>query len=179
MDFTERNAIFMDNEGMIRRVMRRNWPLICAMRLDWDDVYQELAMAALNAIETFDPMRSECIQAHIWMRLQYAVLTIKRQYRPCGITGIGRQQRPVVVSLEQSEGMERFLAAEPEKETEELSPAMRQALARLDEEERRAVIRYLNNQECKRERVVKAAMDKIRIYYLAAIPEPRRLVGTW
>ena len=33
-----------------------------------DDVYQELAMAALNAIETFDPMRSECIQAHIWMR---------------------------------------------------------------------------------------------------------------
>ena len=75
--------------------------------------------------------------------------------------------------------MERFLAAEPEKETEKLSPAMRQALARLDEEERRAVIRYLNNQECKRERVVKAAMDKIRIYYLAAIPEPRRLVGTW
>lgn len=45
MDFIERNEIFMDNEGMIRRVMRRNWALICAMRLDWDDVYQELAMA--------------------------------------------------------------------------------------------------------------------------------------
>ena len=70
MDFIERNEIFMDNEGMIRRVMRRNWALICAMRLDWDDVYQELAMAALNAIETFDPARSECIQAHIWMKLQ-------------------------------------------------------------------------------------------------------------
>jgi len=52
-------------------------------------------------------------------------------------------------------------------------------LVSIDEEERRAVIRYLNNQECKRERVVKAAMDKIRIYYLAAIPAPRRLVGTW
>ena len=94
MDFTERNEIFMDNEGMIRRVMRRNWALICAMRLDWDDVYQELAMAALSAIETFDPTRSECIQAHIWMKLQYAVLDIKRQYRPCGLTCFSKQQRP-------------------------------------------------------------------------------------
>lgn len=105
MDFIERNEIFMDNEGMIRRVMRRNWALICAMRLDWDDVYQELAMAALSAIETFDPTRSECIQAHIWMKLQYAVLTIKRQHRPCGLTGFGNRERPVVVSLDQSEGM--------------------------------------------------------------------------
>ena len=55
MNSIERNDIFMDNVGMIRRVMRRNWALICAMHLDWDDVYQELAMAALNAIETFDP----------------------------------------------------------------------------------------------------------------------------
>ena len=55
MDFTSRNEIFLENEGMIRRVMRRNWPLICAMRLDRDDVYQELAIAALNAIDTFDP----------------------------------------------------------------------------------------------------------------------------
>ena len=179
MDFTERNEIFMNNEGMIRRVMRRNWALICAMRLDWDDVYQELAMAALNAIETFDPMRSECIQAHIWMKLQYAVLTIKRQYRPCGLTGFGKQPRPVVVSLDQSEGVDRFLATEPVKEASELSPAMRQALSRLDEEERRAVIRYLNDQEPKRERTVSAALNKIRVYYLAAVSESRCPVGAW
>lgn len=179
MDFIERNEIFMDNEGMIRRVMRRNWALICAMRLDWDDVYQELAMAALNAIETFDPMRSECIQDHIWMKLQYAILTIKRQYRPCGLTGFGKQPRPVIVSLDQSEGLDRFLATEPVKEAAELSPAMRQALSRLDEEERRAVIRYLDDQESKRERTVKAALDKIKVYYLDAIPGTRRPVRVW
>lgn len=179
MDFIERNEIFMDNEGMIRRVMRRNWALICAMRLDWDDVYQELAMAALSAIETFDPTRSECIQANIWMKLQYAVLTIKRQHRPCGLTGFGNRERPVVVSLDQSEGMDRFLAAEPKKETVELSSAMRQALSRLDEEERRAVIRYLDDQESKRERTVKAALDKIKVYYLDAIPGTRRPVRVW
>ena len=39
MTFTERNNIFMENEDMINRVMRCNWPLICAMHLDWDDLY--------------------------------------------------------------------------------------------------------------------------------------------
>ena len=179
MDSITRNEIFLENEGMIWRVIRRNWPLIRALRLDQDDVYQELAMAALDAIDTFDPMRSECIQAHIWMKLQYAVLTIKRQYRPCGLTGFGNRERPVVVSLDQSEGMDRFLTTEPEKETVELSPAMRQALSRLDEEERRAVIRYLNDQESTRERTVKAALDKIRVFYLAAVPETRYPVGAW
>lgn len=179
MDFTERNEIFMDNEGMIHRVMRRNWPLIRAMHLDWDDVYQELAMAALNAIETFDPMRSECIQAHIWMKLQYAILTIKRQYRPCGLTGFGKQPRPVVISLDQTEGLDHFLTTEPMKEATELSPAMRQALSRLDEEERRAVVRYLNDQKSKQERTVRAALDKVRVYYLSAIPESRCLADTW
>ena len=177
MDFIERNEIFMDNEGMIRRAMRRNWALICAMRLDWDDVYQELAMAALSAIETFDPTRSECIQAHIWMKLQYAVLDIKRQYRPCGLTCFSKQQRPVVVSLDQNEGLERFLAVEPQKE--ELSPQMQQALSRLNAEERKAVIRYLDDQGTKRDSAVRSALDKIRYYYLAAVSEPRYTVSVW
>ena len=179
MDFIERNEIFMDNEGMIRRVMRRNWALICAMRLDWDDVYQELAMAALDAIDTFDPMRSECIQAHIWMKMQYAVLDIKRRYRPCGLTSFDKQRRPVVVSLDQEEGLERLLAVEFQDEVPGLSPQMRQALSCLTVEERRAVIRYLDDQESKRNRTVKAALDKIRVYYLTTIPKTQYSAGTW
>ena len=178
MNFTERNDIFMDNEGMIWRVMRRNWPLISAMRLDRDDVYQELALAALNAIEAFDPMRSECIQAHIWMQLQYAILDIERRYKPCGLTCTGKQ-RPIVVSLSQSEAMEQFLAAEPQSETPELSPQMRQALARLDETERKAVIRYLNGQKTRRESAVRSALEKVRYYYLAAVSGPRCSVEVW
>lgn len=178
MNITERNEIFIDNEGMIWRVMRHNWPLISAMRLDRDDVYQELALAALNAIENFDPTRSACIQAHIWMQLQYAVLDIKRRYKPCGMTCTGHQ-RPVVVSLDQSAGMERFLAAESRDETPELSPQMRQALSYLDEMELRAVIRYLSDQKAKRETTVKSALDKVRYYYLSAIPGPRCPAEVW
>ena len=176
MDCISRNEIFLENEGMIWRVMRRNWPLICAMRLDRDDVYQELALAALNAIDTFDPMRSECIQAHIWMKLQYAILTIKRQHRPGGVTGQSNV-RTVVVSLDQDEGMERFLAVEPQEEAPTLSPQMRQALSRLDETERKAVIRYLNDQGTKRESAVKSALNKVRYYYLAAVPSRHYPVG--
>ena len=179
MDFIERNEIFMDNEGMIRRVMRRNWALICAMRLDWDDVYQELAMAALSAIETFDPTRSECIQAHIWMKMQYAVLDIKRRYRPCGLTSFDKQRRPVVVSLDQEEGLERLLAVEFQDEVPGLSPQMRQALSRLNAEERKAVIRYLNDEGTKRETAVKSALNKIKHYYLVGVSEPRYTVQIW
>lgn len=179
MDSITRNEIFLENEGMIWRVIRRNWPLIRALRLDQDDVYQELAMAALDAIDSFDPMRSECIQAHIWMKMQYAVLDIKRRYRPCGLTCFDKQRRPVVVSLDQEEGLERFLAVEFQAEAPGLSPQMRQALSRLNAEERKAVIRYLNDEGTKRETAIKSALNKIKHYYLIAVSEPRYTVQIW
>lgn len=178
MDYMERNAIFMENERMIRRVMRRNWLLICAMRLDQDDVYQELAIAALNAIDAFDPARAACIQAHIWMKLQYTILSIKRQWRPCGLTGLGGR-RPVVVSLDQFEGMDRFLAAASHTEPVELPPALRRALSRLNEEEREAVARYLSGQNTKRDRTVKSALEKVRCDYLSAVTERPDTIGVW
>ena len=161
MDFTTRNDTFLENENMIRRVMRRNLPLIHALRLEWDDVYQELAIAALHAIDSFDPKRAECIRAHIWMQLQYAILTIKRRNRPCGITCFGKQ-RPTVLSLEYTEEMGYSPTVDPWMEECELSPQMRQALPCLDESERRAVIAYLNGQETRRKKVLQTALNKIR-----------------
>ena len=38
MDTMTRNQIFMENEELISRVMRRNYPLLRALRLEWDDV---------------------------------------------------------------------------------------------------------------------------------------------
>ena len=90
MDFTTRNDTFLENENMIRRVMRRNLPLIHALRLEWDDVYQELAIAALRAIESFDPSRSNSIKVHIWAKLQYAILDIKERHKPHGLAAFDR-----------------------------------------------------------------------------------------
>ena len=103
MDTMTRNQIFMENEEIITRVMRRNAPLLRALRLEWDDVYQELAVAMLNAINTFDPARSESLRAHIWMKLQYAVLDIKRRHSPHGMTAMGNSLSPQFYSVELAE----------------------------------------------------------------------------
>lgn len=161
MELDARNEIFLENEGMIRRTIRRNRLLIRALGMDLDDVYQELALAELKAIDGFDPSRSESIRGHIWVQLQYAVLDMKRRQRPHGLTGLG-EQRPVVLSFEYT--AEAYPASE-EPAIPELSPQLRQALSRLDPSEREAVIRYLNEQEAGKDPVLHSAFDKIRDSY--------------
>lgn len=117
MDTTTRNRVFMENEDLIKGIMRYNYPLIQAVRLEWDDVYQELAVAALNAINTFDPLRSSEIRAHIWMKLQYAILDIRRRHRPYGMTGAA-EPRPQVCSMERLDEMGYPLPS-PTRDTED------------------------------------------------------------
>lgn len=163
---------------LIFRAINRNRLLLLALGLEWDDVYQELAIAAMKAIENFDPSRSGDIRVHIWMKLQYAVLDLKRDHCPYGIIGLDRSAvRVYSVELLEEQGI--LLPAPEPEETEELSPAMRKALSRLNAEERGAVIRYLNGQRPKQEHTVKAALDKIRVYYLAAVPQPQYTVAVW
>lgn len=56
MDAITRNNIFIENMELINRTMHRHRLLLFALHLDRDDVYQELAIAALRAIESFDPV---------------------------------------------------------------------------------------------------------------------------
>ncbi len=178
MEPIRRNEIFMENEDMIRRTIRRNWSLLCALRLDMDDVYQELAIAALNAIDGFDPRRSDSVRVHIWAKLQYAVLDIKRQFCPCGITGLGGA-RPIVLSVELAEEHGCPPVAEERRENPRLSPQLRAALSQLDESERQAVRRYLDGQEPEKKSAFNSALDKIRCFYLAAAPTRRCAAGMW
>ena len=85
MDTMTRNHIFMENIDLINRTLRRHRLLLYALHLELDDVYQELAIAALQAIDTYDDRRCDSITVHIWAKLQYAVLTIKRRNKPHGI----------------------------------------------------------------------------------------------
>ena len=178
MESIRRNEIFMENEDMIRRTIRRHWPLLCALRLDVDDVYQELAIAALNAIDGFDPRRSDSVRVHIWAKLQYAVLDIKRQSCPCGITGLDGE-RPIVLSVELAKEHGHPPVAEEQRESAGLSPQLHAALSRLDESERQAVIRYLDGQKPEKKSAFDSALDKIRCYYLATAPTKRCAAGMW
>ena len=54
MDTMTRNHIFMENIDLINRTLHRHRLLLYALHLELDDVYQELAIAALQAIDTYD-----------------------------------------------------------------------------------------------------------------------------
>ena len=92
----------MENIDLINRTLRRHRLLLYALHLELDDVYQELAIAALQAIDTYDDRRCDSITVHIWAKLQYAVLTIKRRNKPHGIMAC-EGFAPGVLSLELSE----------------------------------------------------------------------------
>ena len=102
MDTMTRNHIFMENIDLINCTLRRHRLLLYALHLELDDVYQELAIAARQAIDAYYDRRCDSITVHIWAKLQYAVLTIKRRHKPHGIMAC-EGFAPGVLSLELSE----------------------------------------------------------------------------
>lgn len=85
--------LFEKHISLINSTIRRNRPLLAALRLESEDVAQDLSIAMLSAIERFDPERSESLAAHIACSLQYEILNMKRHHKPHGITGIPNGER--------------------------------------------------------------------------------------
>lgn len=82
----ERNRIVEKHLWCIDSIMRRNAALIKAAHLDRDDVYQQLSLRLIRAVEGFDPQKGR-LEQHIFAQLQYELLSCKRAYRITGITG--------------------------------------------------------------------------------------------
>lgn len=169
MDINTRNRIFMENRDMILRVMKRNRLLLRALNLERSDVYQDLAIAALDAIDSFDSTRSEDIRVHIWVKLQYAILDIKRRNKPHGVTGMDVSM-PQFCSVELSEELGHPISA-PTQEMDDSSCRLRQAMSRLDPQERAVVILYLDGIKPRRKAQItefESALDKLRNFYMTA-----------
>lgn len=96
MDVNVRNGYMVDHDHLIHAAIRRNRTLLKALRLETEDVYQDLAMAMLKAIDGFDPSRSSSLDAHINAKLHYAILDIKRKHKPGGV--IGREGKYVTIT---------------------------------------------------------------------------------
>ncbi len=81
----ERNRIVEENLHCINKVIRKNHALMSAAHMDYDDVYQQLAIR-LSCVGNFDPEKG-MLKAHIYAQLQYELLNCKAPYRLTGITG--------------------------------------------------------------------------------------------
>lgn len=170
MDVNVRNNLYFDYTDMIRRIMRRNRLLLYALRLEREDVFQKLSIVALMAIESFEPSRSDCLAAHVWMKLQYAVLTMKQRQSPGGLTGL-KGARPVIYSVEYCEELRHPLTTPIYIDTtSESDIRLRKALSRLDPDERNIVLLYLDGYKPQRKKdksTFISAIEKLKSYYTA------------
>lgn len=88
----QRNAVVEKHLWCIDSVIRQNRPLMKAAKLDYDDVYQQLALRLIRAVAGFDPDKG-ALEQHIFAQLKFELLSCKRPYRLCGMTGLPEDYR--------------------------------------------------------------------------------------
>ena len=89
---TQRNALVEKHLWCIDTVIRKNRPLMRAAQLEYDDVYQQLALRLIKAVAGFDPQKGT-LQQHIFAQLKYELLNCKSACRLCGLTGAPKEYR--------------------------------------------------------------------------------------
>lgn len=97
----ERNRIVEAHLYCIDKVIERNYALMRAAQLDYDDVYQQLAVRLIKAVAGFDPEKG-LLKQHIYAQLQYEMLNCKAPRLLCGMTELPRDyRRENVVSFDE------------------------------------------------------------------------------
>ena len=65
----QRNALVEKYLWCIDTVIRKNRPLMRAARLEYDDVYQQLALRLIRAVMSYDPEKGN-LEQHIFAQLR-------------------------------------------------------------------------------------------------------------
>lgn len=96
----QRNAIVEEHLWCVDAVIWQNRPLMKAAKLDYDDVYQQLAIRLIKAVAGFDPDKGT-LEQHIFAQLRFELLNCKTPYRLCGMTGLPRDyHKSSIISFE-------------------------------------------------------------------------------
>ena len=99
----QRNEIFMELERPIWCVINQNRRILTALHADLDDVYQDLALCAIRAIDRYDPSKSTASVKTFAMKNVEAHITKSFAYFRCrGLGGAAARnlESGVVVSLD-------------------------------------------------------------------------------
>lgn len=92
----QRNELVEENLWRIKAVIKRNRALIRAAHMDAEDVYQQLALRLIRAVETFDPDKGALSQ-HLNAQLRFELLNCKAPYRLFGMTGLPKEFRRISI----------------------------------------------------------------------------------
>ena len=96
----ERNALVETHLGCIWWTINKNRRLISAAGLDDEDVFQQLAIRMIRAVENYDPDKGKDLEQHIFAQLQYEALNCKDAAKLYGIKGAPYGARDLTVSLD-------------------------------------------------------------------------------
>jgi hypothetical protein len=83
----DRNFYFEEKEHLINMTVNRHRALIRACRLEDDDVYQQLSVRLLDAVEKYDPAKCPNMDAYLMLQLRYELLNMKACSKLTGVTG--------------------------------------------------------------------------------------------
>ena len=97
---TQRNELVEKYLWCIDTVIRKNRQLLRSTHLEYDDVYQQLALRLIKAVAGFDPQKGT-LQQHIFAQLKYELLNCGSAYCLFGLTGAPRgYHKDDMISLE-------------------------------------------------------------------------------
>lgn len=156
MDVIIRNDLFTSYTGLIERVMRTNHRMLCTLSMEMEDIYQEISLAVLRALDSYEEQRATTMDAHVWMTLQCALADLKSDNaRNSAHSNMVRQPRTNNSNLMEVLSNDRLW----------------QALSRLDPRERESVLEYLEGQpigaHAESRRCLATAKEKLRDFYLS------------
>lgn len=150
MDVIIRNDLFSSYTNLIMRLLRKNRRTLCVLALDPEDVFQDLSLAVLCALDDYDEQCDTPRDAYVWMRLQCAFADLKRTASRCA-----EPEQNDAVCLADLISNDRLW----------------KALSRLNPTERACVIQYLDDQAAPSpdfKHCLDSAMEKLRSYYLTS-----------
>ena len=81
MTITQRNTIFDEYMNIIRYTVNRHKSMLKALRMESEDLAQELAICLLKAIERYDDTRGAKPSTYYFKALRYGVLQLWREQR--------------------------------------------------------------------------------------------------
>ena len=95
----QRNSLVQEYLWCIDSVIKQNYSLIQAAHLDRDDVYQNLAIRLIHAVERYQPGPMS-MKSYITMQLRYELLNCKSAKAMYGFHSAPYDMRNASVSLE-------------------------------------------------------------------------------
>jgi len=139
----ERNAIFEENQYIINITVHRHWSLLKTLRMEPDDLKQELSICLLRAIEKYDPSRGAKPSTFYFTSLKYGVLNLWReQVRKCRLANL--TAAPLIYTNEDGEVFDLELPFEVDYD---MNMRINELLRVLSPQEQRALARTVRGDD--------------------------------